>query len=374
LPRVTVIVPIFNGVEFLQAFFGSLAGALPYNSELILVHDGSTQPVWDTVPEFEAAESVVRLRNEANLGYCAAVNRAFPLATGDIVVQLNTDLILDPDCIQAMVGLIEREKNVGIVGSKLVFPTTGLVQHVGMALGNHTKPHVFLEMPTSHPLCGKTRKVQIVTGATAAMTRGVLDKVGPFDERYFNHNEDIDHCLLARKHGFHNFLCADSVAHHWESQSGPARFAGVESAEALFWSRWGPDLDSDLGLFVDEALDHVLKEAPQLEGIPFEILDLSRGADQPIVLDSLSRRWPDVDTRIRHYRQASNHAARLHLPLLLPHWVAQEPIPFIYLVDRYRELSENDLWFANRHRVVAEEFVIDLTGAALLASELGAAG
>lgn len=374
MPRVTAIVPIFNGVEFLPAFFESLAGALPDDSQVILVDDGSVQPVWDTVPEFGAAESVVRLRNEANFGYCVAVNRAFPLATGDIVVQLNTDLILDPDCIRAMVRLIEREKDVGIVGSKLVFPTTGLVQHVGMALGNHTKPHVFLEMPTSHPLCGKTRQVQIVTGATAAMTRHVLDKIGPFDERYFNHNEDIDHCLLAGKHGFRNFLCADSVAHHWESQSGPARFAGVEPAEALFWSRWGAELESDLGLFVDEALDHILKEAPQLEGLPFEVLDLSRGADQPIVLDSLSRRWPDLSRGIRHYRQAGNTAARLHLPLLLPHWVAHEPIPFIYLVDRYRELSENDLWFANRRRVVAEELVIDLTGATRLTSELGAAG
>jgi GT2 family glycosyltransferase len=374
LPRVSVIVPIFNGVEFLPAFFESLAGALPDNSQVILVDDGSVQPVWDMVPEFGTAESVVRLRNEVNLGYCVAVNRAFPLATGDIVVQLNTDLILDPDCIGAMVDLIEREKDVGIVGSKLVFPTTGLVQHVGMALGNFTKPHVFLEMPTSHPLCCKTRQVQVITGATAAMTRHVLDKIGPFDERYFNHNEDIDHCLLAGKHGFRNFLCADSVAHHWESQSGPARFAGVEPAEAFFWSRWGPGLESDLGLFIDEALDHILEEAPQLEGAPLEVLDLSRGADQPIVLDSLGRRWPDLDERIRRYRQASNPAARLHLPLVLPHWVAHEPVPFIYLVDRYRELSENDLWFANRSRVVAEELVIDLTGAARLTSEFGAAG
>lgn len=370
MPRVSVIVPLFNGVEFLPAFFASLQGALPAGSQLIFIDDGSTQPVWETVPEFAGAESIIRLRNEENFGYCVSVNRAFPLATGEVIVQLNTDLIFEPDCIDAMVDLIEREDRVGIVGSKLIFPTTGLVQHVGMAFGNYTKSHIFLELPAAHPLCCKTRAMQVVTGATAAMTRHVLDKVGPFDERYFNHNEDIDHCLLARRHGFRNFICADSVAHHWESQSGPARFAGVEAAEGLFWSKWGTEFESDLGLFVDEGLDHALGEAPHLEGLPFEILDLSRGADQPIVLNSLRRRWPGVETRVRHFRQAGNPSSRLRLPLLLPHWVAEEPTPFIYLVDRYRELTENERWFSGRRHAVEDELIVDLTGAALRTSEL----
>jgi hypothetical protein len=55
---------------------------------------------------------------------------------------------------------------------------------------------------------------------------------------------------------------------------------------------------------------------------------------------------------------------------VLPHWVAAEPRPFIYLVDRYRELEENALWFENRRRVVRDEIVVDLKGAALHTSEL----
>jgi GT2 family glycosyltransferase len=370
LPSVSVIVPLFNGVEFLPAFFASLAGALPEGSQVFLVDDGSTQPVWETVPEFTRAESVVRLRNEENYGYCVAVNRAFSLATSDIVIQLNTDLILERDCLNAMVDLIEREDRVGIVGSKLIFPTTGLIQHVGLAFGNHTKSHIFLDLPAGHPLCCRTRAMQAVTGATAAMTRHVLDKVGPFDERYFNHNEDIDHCLLARQHGFRNFICAESVAHHWESLSGPARFAGVGPAEGLFWSKWGADLKCDLGSFVNESLDYILSEAPHLEGVPFEVLDLSRGADQPLVLDSLKRHWVGVDTRVRHFRQVANEADRLRLPLLIPHWIAEEPTPFIYLVDRYRELTENSRWFSRRRHIVEDELIVDLTGSSLRTSEL----
>lgn len=361
---------MFNGVAFLPSFFESLSAALPENCQLVLVDDASVEPVWDTVPEITKADSVVRLRNDRNLGYSVAVNRGFAAATGEIVVQLNTDLILEPDCITAMIDLIEREERVGIVGSKLVFPTTGLVQHVGMAFGNHTKLHIFLELPATHPLCGRTRELQITTGATVAMTRRVLDRLGPLDENYFNHNEDVEHCLLAVKHGFRNFMCAESVAHHWESQSGPARYARVAASEAVFWSRWGTSYEVDLGRFVDEALDHVLQEAPHIGASPFHVLDLSRGPDQPIVLERLSRQWPDVYARVRQFRQMNNLSERLWLPLLLPHWVINEPTPFIYLVDGYRELEENALWFQNRRRVVDDELVIDLTGTALLTSDV----
>ena len=369
MPRTSVIVPMFNGVAFLPSFFESLRAALPEDSQLILIDDASDEPVWDTVPELPAT-SVVRLRNDRNLGYSVAVNRGFAAATGEIIVQLNTDLILEPDCIRAMIDLIEREERVGIVGSKLIFPTTGLAEHVGMAFGNHSKPHIFYELPAAHPLCGRTRELQITTGATVAMTRRVLDRLGPLDEGYFNHNEDIEHCLLAVKHGLRNFMCAESVAHHWKSKSGPARFARMKASEALFWSRWGTTYQIDLGRFVDEALNHVLSEAPQMQKIPFQVVDLSRGADQPIILERLSRRWPDVDQRVRHFRQINNPSDRFWLPLLLPHWIALEPTPFIYLVDGYRELEENFLWFENRRRVVDDELVVDLSGAALQTSEL----
>jgi GT2 family glycosyltransferase len=367
--KISVIVPIFNGMAFLPYFFQSLRKALPDQSQLILVDDGSTESVFDTVPEMPKASEVLCLRTDRNLGYSVAVNRGFKAAKGDIIVQLNTDLVLDGSCITAMIDLIEREPNVGIVGSKLIFPTTGLIQHIAMAFGRNTKPHVYFELPSNHPLCQKTRECQITTGATVGMTRAALEKLGPLDEQYFNHNEDIDHCLKARRLGLRNFVCADSVAYHWESQSGPSRFARVEASEAAFWAAWRGSYEIDLGKFVDEALDHVLSENPSLADASFDILNLSRGVDELIVLENLAQRWSGIQDRVRDVRQLNNPAERLWLPMVLPHWVATEPRPFIYLVDQYRELEENVLWFQNRRRIVKDELIVDLRGSAITTSE-----
>lgn len=370
MARVSVVVPIFNGMSFLPAFFDSLDGALPPGSQVVLVDDGSTEPVRDTIPHLARASEVVWLRNEQNLGYSVAVNRGFEVATGEFVVQLNTDLVLEARCIAAMVELIGSERDVGLVGSKLVYPTTGRVQHVGMAFGHHSKSHVYKGLPADHPVCEVTREVQITTGATVAATRRVLDRLGPLDEGYFNDNEDIDHCLRARQHRLRNFVCVDSVAHHWESQSGPSRFARVATSEARFWETWAHRYTVDLPRYVDEALDHVLNLEPRLVDVPFDILDLSRGADQALVVDRLEARWPGIRKRIRSYRQMNNPSASLSLPLLLPYWVQRDPTPFIYLVDSHEDLNENRLWFQRRRDLVVDELIADLAAAVLRTSEV----
>jgi glycosyltransferase involved in cell wall biosynthesis len=335
-----------------------------------VVDDASTQPVLDAVPELPRAESVICLRNEVNLGNSGAVNRGFVAATGDVVVQLNSDLVLDPRCVSAMVDFIAQgPDNVGIVGSKLIYPTTGRTQSVGMAFGQHSKRHVYRHLPEDHALSRRTRQVQVVTGATAAMTRRVLEQIGPLDDRLYNHNLDLDHCLRAAERGLRNFMCADSIAYHWRNRSGPIRYARVEAAEAAFWGKWTGRYDVDLGRFFDEALDHVLSLAPQLESAGFTILDLSRSADQEIAMERLEARWDGIGKTIQPFRQMSNNADRLSLPLVLPHWMSQDPTPYIYLVDSHQELNENAMWFAQRRNVVAEELIADLNASVCTTSE-----
>lgn len=368
-----MIVPVFNGIEHLPRFFASLAAAIPDGAQVIVVDDCSVQPVLEAVPDLPRAASVVCLRNDVNLGNAGAVNRGFVAATGDIIVQLNSDLVLDARCVSAMVDVIESgPSDIGIVGSKLIYPTTGRIQSVGMCFGFHSKRHIYRHLPADDPLGSNTREVQVVTGATAAMTRRVLDELGPLDDELYNHNLDIDHCLRATKRGLRNFMCADSVAYHWRNRSGPIRYARVEAAEAAFWGKWAGGYNVDLGRFIDEALDAVLARAPRLVSVDFTILDLSRSADQMIAIERLGARWGGVAASVQPFRQMSNDAERLLLPLTLPHWTSQDPSPYIYLVDSHRELEENAMWFAQRRSIATDELVVDLNASVCTTSEFAA--
>ena len=367
---ISIIVPIFNGSRYLPHFFASLATAAPPDTQLVLVDDASTEPVLDTLPSDFPLRSVVKLRLEQNRGYSAAVNLGFSHAEGDILVQLNTDLVLDRRCIEAMVDLIECTPRIGMVGSKQLFPTTGLLRHVGMAFGNYSHRHIYAGLPSDHPLACKTRQMQIVSGATCAMTRKLIDEIGPLDETYYNTLENFDHCLRSHAHGYHNFTCAESIVYHWVGQSGPARYARAEEDEARFWSRWSSFRTIDLDRFVDEALDWLLTSQPQFTHYQFEPLRLCRTADEAILQECLERRWPGIGSRTHATQVFNSAASKIWLPMELPHWAMTNPSPYIYLVDRLHQLSENRMWFENRHRIVQSEIVIDARAGVLTSHEL----
>lgn len=367
--RLSVIVPVFNGLRYLPPFFESLAQAVPANTQLVLVDDASTEPIAEAFPTHGPFKDIVELRNPINGGYSVAVNRGFAAADGDVVIQLNTDLLLERNCIYALLSWLQDHPNAGILGSKLLFPTTGRVQHVGMTFGAFSRRHLFYDMPADHPLCMRTRKMQIVSGATVAMTRSVLDELGPLDERYYNYNEDLDHCLRAVAKGFDNYTVAESVAYHWLSQSGPARFSGMRESEALFWSLWGDIREIDLGIYVDEALNYILDGDPGLEDMPFKPLNMCRSLDEAILLERIEHHWPGATARVEQRRPRNQERAALWLGMDLPNRMADEPSPYIYIVDRIAELAQNRLWFESRLRLVEEEIILDLTGAAFTTRE-----
>jgi GT2 family glycosyltransferase len=370
MPSISIIVPVFNGIRYLPYFLKSLAEAAPSHAELIVVDDGSTEPVLEAVPSDFPVASVIKLRNERNQGYSAAVNRGFGCATGDIVVQLNTDLVLDHRCIASMIELIEVTPKAGVVGSKQIFPTSGALRHIGMAFGTRRYCHVFSGLPADHPLCCKTRTMQVVSGATVAMSRRVLAEIGPLDERYYNTHENTDHCLKAHARGYENYTCAESIAYHWVSQSGPARFARVEEDDALFWGEWTAARTIDLDRFVDESLDYILNSDPELLHYGFEPLSLCRSNDESLLLERLERRWKGAGAKTHHTRVFNSSSADLWLPMELPHRAMINPAPYVYLVDHISQLSENSLWFNVRRRIVRSEIVMDTNGVVLTTDDL----
>ncbi|WP_195819318.1 glycosyltransferase family 2 protein, partial [Roseobacter sp. MH60115] len=356
----SVIVPIFNGMDFLPEFYASLEKARPEaGCEVILVDDCSAEPVMSCLPSGLADNQLTMLRNTENRGYAATVNRGLQVAKGDVLFVLNSDLVLQSDCLHALLDFLNKNSRVGVVGAKLTAPDSGLIQHAGMAFGRHSRRHVFLGQQPNHSLCNKVRACQVVTGAIHAFGRQTRDAVGFLDERYFNHNEDLDYCLRARAIGLQNYYLPSAEAAHWESVSGPSRFIGQEEADALFWTTWGGQVDTDLRPIADEMVQHLIATGLGASLESFDVLNFCKSLDGDLILDALRQALPNaigsVD-RINPYRLRSQN---LSFSMLLPHWWQDNPRPYLYLVDEIGRLSENWQWFQQRREVCGPEIIID---------------
>lgn len=103
LPRVSIVIPCFNGEGYLgKAIESCLAQDYP-DVEIIVVDDGSSD---GSVALARAYEGIVCLP-QANQGVSAARNNGIAAATGDFIVFLDHDDELTPDALRIGVSLLE---------------------------------------------------------------------------------------------------------------------------------------------------------------------------------------------------------------------------------------------------------------------------
>jgi glycosyltransferase involved in cell wall biosynthesis len=116
-PRVSVCIPAYNAARWTPRTMQSVLEQTYEDFELVVVDDASTD---ETLPAIRAYDDPrIRLySNPRNLGHAGNWNRTLNLANGPFVKFLNCDDIIYPDCLETMVGLLERNPGVGLVFSR----------------------------------------------------------------------------------------------------------------------------------------------------------------------------------------------------------------------------------------------------------------
>ncbi len=114
LPRVSVIVPVYNGAAHIVETVESVLAQTYADLELIVVDDGSTDGTAELLRPYRGQ---LRLVQQSNQGVSAARNCGLRLALGHFVLFLDGDDILYPDKLEQQVALLEADHSLGAVHS-----------------------------------------------------------------------------------------------------------------------------------------------------------------------------------------------------------------------------------------------------------------
>lgn len=104
-PKVSVIVPVFNGENTLSRAARSVLDQTYNNVELILVNDGSEDNSLDVMTELAAFDDRVKVLDQPNKGVSAARNRGLEEASGDFVAFLDADDWLERIAMSTLVDI-----------------------------------------------------------------------------------------------------------------------------------------------------------------------------------------------------------------------------------------------------------------------------
>ena len=132
LPPVTICMVTYNSARLLPDTFARLRAVTEYPAARWLVvdnasSDGSAELVRRCWPDVR-----VEVMN-SNIGYPAAINRAFAIAETGYVVQINPDVRVEPGWLAPLVAALEDDANVAMAGGRILRPD-GSTQFCGTRL------------------------------------------------------------------------------------------------------------------------------------------------------------------------------------------------------------------------------------------------
>ena len=114
MPKISIIVPVYNGAEFLRPCIDSILGQTFPDLEVILVDDGSTDESPAICDRYAAQDNRVICIHQENAGAAAARNCGLKASTGKYIAFVDSDDWIDQDMYETMVSAAE-ERNCDLV-------------------------------------------------------------------------------------------------------------------------------------------------------------------------------------------------------------------------------------------------------------------
>ncbi len=119
--KLSVVIPVYDEKQTIREIIERVQ-AVPYDTEIIVVDDCSTDGTWDELTKL-ADEGAIRLfKHPVNKGKGAACRTGLAQITGDVVIIQDADLEYDPSDYPALLDPIIKNKSKVVYGSRFLGP------------------------------------------------------------------------------------------------------------------------------------------------------------------------------------------------------------------------------------------------------------
>jgi GT2 family glycosyltransferase len=189
-------------------------GSNQVSFEIIVVDNGSNDGTLEMLAaDYPAVQVVV---NADNLGYTKPMNQGLRRASGEFLVQLNPDTLLNPGFLDTNYQYLQANSQVGICAPKVLNrdgsmqwqcrrgearPWDVITYFTGLSRLFPDDPR-FAGYLLTYKSPDEIYEVNAVSGSCMIIRRGVINEIGYLDEDFIAYQEDTDFCFRARLAGW----------------------------------------------------------------------------------------------------------------------------------------------------------------------------
>ena len=254
-PQISLIIVSWNVREILKENLARLF-ALPSAAsfEVLVIdngsEDGSSKMVRQEFPQ------VHLMQNDYNSGFAHACNQGLSMAQGEVLVLFNPDMLMGEGVLQHTYETLARQKDIGVMGVKLLHPDGTLVKSVRRDPGFKDQLAVLLKVPHLVPKVVDSylandfdytlsQNVEQIRGSYFAFRRDVMEKIGMLDQTFFVWFEEVDFCRRARQAGYRiwysaDVACTDLVGRAFKQISTRSKQYHLNNSMRKYFHKWHP--------------------------------------------------------------------------------------------------------------------------------------
>lgn len=210
MPEVTVLMPVFNGAQYVRQAIDSILNQTYSSFEFLILDDGSTDGTHEIISRY-SDERIRLLVNPQRLRLSGALNRGMVEAKGDLIARMDADDISRPDRIERQVDYLHKNPGVAVCGAWVRRFGKGRKRVDRNPVGHESiKAYSLFECPFSHP--------------TVVFDRAKLASAGLCYNGEFYPTEDYE--LWSRV--VHHYPCANIPQVLLDYRVNPAGMTGSE--------------------------------------------------------------------------------------------------------------------------------------------------
>ena len=230
--KLSIVIVNYNVKFFLEQCLRSVYNALhEINAEVYVVDnnsvDGSCSMVKEKFP------TVKLIENKYNFGFSKANNQAIKLSSGEYVLLLNPDTVVEENTFTKILEFMDSHPDAGGLGVKMIdgkgnflpeskraLPTPKVAFYKVFGLSAlFPKSKIFGKYHLGFLDKSKINEVEVLSGAFMLLRKEVLNKSGFLDETFFMYGEDIDLSYRIIKTGYKNYYFPDTTIIHYKGES-----------------------------------------------------------------------------------------------------------------------------------------------------------
>jgi GT2 family glycosyltransferase len=342
---------VYRNSILLEYALDHLTRSLTQDAEILIVDDASGSETLETIRKFGRARVIP---HEENRGNTVAYNTGAKAASGEVLVFMDSDILVDGYSLAIFQDILHSEPRVGAVGCLLTYPQNYTIQHAGVAFDRWTVSHVYTGQNPDSLAFSPLEERQAVTAALFACRRAVFQEVGGFDETYRDGLEDIDFCLKCRKKNYRNLLTTRLKAMHLESATrGPYKSIRRTYNYNIFYSRWAPYIDCDLPEYIERQFGSLKESWPANHAT--RVINLCNTPNwhdlmQPMINMGLS------PSGVHDFSGFVQEGDPIDLFRSIPLAFHKSPNALLFITDHFSQLEANQFWFSSRQ---APHMIVD---------------